>query len=227
MTPESLRELKNAYQSGMKYRDMAKEFGVRQATIAYHVKKWGLTRKHDPPPVDEILVKEYLGNHLSTPEIAKKYGATQSVIHKHLARLGINRNRSEAREVFRQRILKETGLPYILDTQGYPRDRVPEGFQTTERVNGGMARLHDIEMEKFLGRPIGKGELIHHINFDKMDNRIENLHLCKCRREHFLFHRSLEGAVGVLIKAGVVDFEPVRGYFINEEKLEEYLASTA
>jgi len=190
---------------------------VSQSTIASHVRSWGLTRHLHPPPADEILIKEHVENHLTGPEIAKKYGCNQSVVHRHLATHGVNRNRAEAREAFRQKILKETGLPYVLDTQGYPRDRVPDGFQTTERISGGMARLHDIEMEKHLGRRIGKNEVIHHINFDKMDNRIENLHLCKSLSEHFRFHRSLEEAMSKLIKAGIVGFEPGRGYYMNKQ----------
>lgn len=87
-----------------------------------------------------------------------------------------------------------------------------------------MVRLHNLEMEKHLGRAIGKGEVIHHINFDKTDNRIENLHLCKSMSEHFRLHHTLEEVIGELIEEGVVEFASGR-YVINEEKLKEFLES--
>ena len=221
---KSLEGLKMAYLNGMRYCDMEKEFGISHTTIAYWVRKWGLPRRWGHPPSDDVLLKEYVDNRLTGPEIADKYGCNQSMIHRHLVKLGVSRNCGEAREAFRQKILKETGLPYILDSQGYPRTRVPAAFQSVGRVNSGMVRLHDLEMEKHLGRAIEKGELVHHINFDKMDYRIENLHLCKSKSEHLLIHSSLRKVCAVFIKNGVIEFEGGR-YVVNEEKLAEYLAS--
>jgi len=47
--------------------------------------------------------------------------------------------------------------------------------------------VHRAVMQKKLGRPLLKGELVHHINGDIKDNRPENLALVT-RKEHFKKH---------------------------------------
>lgn len=46
---------------------------------------------------------------------------------------------------------------------------------------------HRIRYEKFIGRKLKKGEVVHHINGDTKDNRIENLSLMK-NHEHAQLH---------------------------------------
>lgn len=47
-------------------------------------------------------------------------------------------------------------------------------------------------MEEKLGRKLKQSEVVHHINGDPEDNRIENLHLCKDGQEHSFIHNGID-----------------------------------
>lgn len=50
----------------------------------------------------------------------------------------------------------------------------------------GYVLEHRLVMEKAIGRYLKPKEAIHHLNHNRADNRIENLHLCESNGKHFI-----------------------------------------
>jgi hypothetical protein len=65
------------------------------------------------------------------------------------------------------------------------------------KVEGRRIDMHRRIMEQHLGRRLTRGEIVHHINGDKMDNRIENLQIMS-RSEHTKHHIAAGDYVSVL-----------------------------
>lgn len=77
----------------------------------------------------------------------------------------------------------------IYTTEGYIIIRAPE--HPNARKNGYILE-HRYLMSQHLHRPLLKGEVIHHLNGNITDNRIENLILIQ-KGSHSSIHNSLEG----------------------------------
>lgn len=56
-------------------------------------------------------------------------------------------------------------------------------------VNGRRIGEHDAVMEKHIGRKLRKGEIVHHKNEDRLDNRLENLALMTIG-DHTSYHNT-------------------------------------
>lgn len=74
-------------------------------------------------------------------------------------------------------------------TNGYISELVPEHPAANKR---GYVYQHRLVMEKHIGRYLGRKEVVHHKNFDKKDNRIENLMLFATDGDHRRHHQSLK-----------------------------------
>lgn len=58
--------------------------------------------------------------------------------------------------------------------------------------NGKNCYEHRVAAEVKLGRQLRKGEIVHHIDNDKLNNSSENIHVFESRREHEACHEQME-----------------------------------
>lgn len=87
-----------------------------------------------------------------------------------------------------------------VDFGGYIRVKITEG-------KGRWKLQHVIVMEEMLGRPLNSGEIVHHINGDRKDNRPENLFLCQSPKHHNAVHRTQDDALRRCLELGIVVFK--------------------
>lgn len=80
-------------------------------------------------------------------------------------------------------------------------------------INGKKVWVHRYNAEAKYGREISKTEKVHHINGDKLDNRMENLYVCTDKSHHSRVHGSLEKVAFALIKKGIIKFDESNGVY--------------
>lgn len=76
-----------------------------------------------------------------------------------------------------------------LNGRGYVTVAAPMDYPFPESVSGtNRIREHRMVMELHLGRALSPQEVVHHINGDRADNRIDNLELHGSHAEHMRAH---------------------------------------
>lgn len=131
-------------------------------------------------------------------EIGTEIGRSASAVAAKRARLGLYKYQ------------KSDDKGRYLDSDGYIK--AYDG-------RGNRRFYHKMVAEDMLGRELKEEEKVHHINFDKTDNREENLFVCRNRSHHFRLHHQATKLLGKLVKQGVVKFdENKEEYRLCEEK---------
>lgn len=135
--------------------------------------KYGRFVQHDIQ--DEKISEMYLQNLLSMREIAKIFSCDLSVIKRRLERLNIKLRDHKENQ---QRSFAKRRKGYTVHAAGY--------CQITYGENRNR-RLHDVLMEKQIGRRLNSDEVVHHIDGDRRNNDMNNLALMT-RSEHTKMH---------------------------------------
>jgi len=167
---------------------IAKICKCTSSTIYLYLKKFNLpirvTTRHGKFEDKSWLKQKYIGGELSTGHIGFICGVSQKLIWGYLKKFNIPlRTRKQSR--------RAKGNPHykkgrIRNSNGYILLQRPDHPNCDPR---GYVKEHRLIIEESIGRFLNSGEIIHHKNKIRSDNRIENLILCKNSSEHFkLYH---------------------------------------
>ena len=151
-------------------RQIGAELGVDAAAVFYHLKKYGIeTRdRHDHPISDKVRENaEHVGQ--------SRKGARQSADAK--------RKMSDAKKC-RYVTPSAYGGHSKKRKDGYIRVYLPSHPHCSK---DGYVMEHRLVMEDHIGRYLEEDEVVHHINRNRKDNRLENL-LVMTREEHAQLH---------------------------------------
>lgn len=146
----------------------------------------------------------YLNNNMSIPDISNQVGLSQSAVRYRLIKGGVKlRERSEGVRLARgkmsiahkgkKKVFTDEWKKHISEAKKRYYESHAKGYdihQGYKRCTTGKncGRLeHVVLMELHIGRPLRKNEVVHHINGNRQDNRIENLQLLT-RVEHSRMH---------------------------------------
>lgn len=160
-----------------------------------------------------VLAEMYVDKKMSIPDISKDTGIAKSMVRFYLLKQGIKlRTRKEGLALVkhklatvnkgRKRVFSEEWRAHISEGRKRYWDKRAKGYD----IHNGYIRLsrgsdcgkleHVAIMEQSIGRRIRKDEVVHHINGNRSDNRIENLQLMN-RAEHCRIHAKDRYAQGL------------------------------
>jgi hypothetical protein len=99
----------------------------------------------------------------------------------------------------------------VIDKDGYRQIYIGKNYPFRK---GGYAHIreHQYLMEIHLNRALKKGEIVHHIDGNKLNNSLDNLFLTTVA-EHNKLHASSESIVFELYKKGAVIFDKETGRY--------------
>lgn len=153
---------------------------------------------------DDISLREmYVTKRMTSIEIARTCGATKESVCRGLRNAGI-----PTRKMVGPNHGSWKGGRHIRN--GYLQIWNPKHHRAN---NIGFVADHILVMEKVLGRPVTREEHIHHVDFDRLNNRQENLWITS-KKKHKLAEGSVNKLVKQLLANGIIGFDREKGEYV-------------
>lgn len=118
---------------------------------------------------------------------------------------------------------KHLGSSYI-NTNGYKEIWVGE-HTLTDKV-GGYQREHRILKELEINRSLVDREIIHHVDGNKINNRLDNLYICDGHFVHRKVHGQLERISMELVRMGLITFNHEIGEYYIDPNIRESISKS-
>ena len=146
----------------------------------------------DSRKMDALVAEKYHAG-FSCSKIGRLIGRTEQAVWARLKRMGVKRRTNSESHIGQKPW--NFGLGDRIDSGGYRRIS----------IGGRQIREHRAVAEKMLGRKLRSGEVVHHKNGIRLDNRPGNLEIITSQSEHMRAHMTSEdarrrGALGGLAK---------------------------
>ncbi len=159
----------------------------------------GASRRKRPTQKQTDQIKKWQKSGVMLHEVAERLGISKDGIRRHLHGLGIRDlfGHGGSRPGERHQDWKGGR---VVDKSGYILIYSPEHPNASGSRGGRYVREHRLVMEKHLGRYLKRGEVVHHLNGKRDDNRIDNLELFGSNAAHL--KHELTGKCPKWTKAG-------------------------
>ena len=118
----------------------------------------------------------------------RKEESIESKIKRSIARKGVPISNDVRKAISEKNSCNYNGINGYGHTKIHNRGYVLVYVPMHPRAHkDGYVMLHTVLMERYIGRYLTNDEVVHHINHDRQDNRIDNLRLMK-KKDHMSMH---------------------------------------